>query len=137
MRLVVAVEKELAQLNQREVDAEVTGDDDNEIGEGADREMNENAVVCCYLRVTATPIVFAINRAKCALLHLRFVRVRMPRYRLDKSRVTNIADCYASKARETQECKNMSLLHETRRGSDHTQDTQAWSDQRLTPVMQQ
>ena len=54
MRLVVAVEKELAQLNQREVDAEVAGDD-NEIGEGADGEMNENGVVCCYLRVTATP----------------------------------------------------------------------------------
>ena len=54
MRLVVAVEKERAQLNQREVDAEVTGDDDNEIGEGADGEMNENAVVCYYLRVTAT-----------------------------------------------------------------------------------
>ena len=51
------------------------GDDDNEIGEGADGEMNENAVVCCYLRVTATPIVFAIiNRAKCDVLHLRFAR---------------------------------------------------------------
>ena len=40
LRLVLAVEKKLAQLIQREVDAEVTGDD-NEIGEGADGEMNE------------------------------------------------------------------------------------------------
>ena len=55
MRLAVAVDKELAQLNQREVDTEVAGDDDNEIGEGADGEMNENAVVRYYLRVTATP----------------------------------------------------------------------------------
>ena len=72
LRLVFAVEKELAQLFQHEVDAEVTGDDDNEIGEGADGEMNENAVVCCNLRVTATPTAFAINRARCAVLHLRF-----------------------------------------------------------------
>ena len=69
MRLVVAVEKELAQLDQREVDAEVTGDDDNEIGEGADGEMNENAVVCCYLRVTATPrFVRACSYAKIVVL---------------------------------------------------------------------
>ena len=81
MRLVVAVEKELAQLNQREVDTEVAGDDDNEIGEGADGEMNENAVVCYYLRVTATPVFVCQDS------------------RLDKRRVTNIADCYASKAR--------------------------------------
>ena len=73
MRLVVAVEKELAQLTQREVDAEVNGDDD-ELGEGADGEMNENAVVCCNIRVTATPTVFAKKRAKCAVLHLRFAR---------------------------------------------------------------
>ena len=33
----------------------MTGDDYNEIGEGADGEMNENAIFCCYLRVTATP----------------------------------------------------------------------------------
>ena len=43
--------------------------------------------------------------------------------RLDKRRVTNIADCYASKARETQVCKSTPLLHESRRGSDHTQNT--------------
>ena len=64
----------MAQLIQREVDAEVVGDDNNEIGEGADGEMNENAVVCCNLRVTATPTVFAMNRAKWAVLHLRFAR---------------------------------------------------------------
>ena len=69
MRLVVAVEKELAQLNQREVDTEVAGDDDNEIGEGADGEMNENAVVCYYLRVTATPrFVRACSYAKIVVL---------------------------------------------------------------------
>ena len=69
MRLVVAVDKELTQLNQREVDAEVTGDDDNEIGEGADGEMNENAVVCCYLRVTATPrFVRGCSYAKIVVL---------------------------------------------------------------------
>ena len=70
MRLVVAVEKELAQLNQREVDTEVAGDDDNEIREGADGEMNE----------------------------------------------------------KTQECKSTTLLHESRRGSDHAQNTSIWSD---------
>ena len=69
MRLVVAVEKELAQLNQREVDTEVAGDDDNEIGEGADGEMNENAVVCCYFRVTATPrFARACSYAKIVVL---------------------------------------------------------------------
>ena len=69
MRLVVAVEKELAQLNQREVDTEVAGDDDNEIGEGADGEMNENAVVCYYLRVTATPrFARACSYAKIVVL---------------------------------------------------------------------
>ena len=123
MRLVVAVEKELAQLNQREVDTEVAGDDDNEIGEGADGEMNENAVVCCYLRVTATP---------------RFARACVfvcQDSRLDKRRVTNIAVCYASKVGETQVSKSTTLLHESRRGSDHTQNTSIWSDQRLTPIM--
>ena len=40
----------------------MTGDDDNEIGEGADGEVNENAVVCCYLRVTATPIDRVCNK---------------------------------------------------------------------------
>ena len=69
MRLVVAVEKELAQLIQREVDAEVTGDDDNEIGESADSEMNEHAVICCYLPVTATPrFVRACSYAKIVVL---------------------------------------------------------------------
>ena len=46
-----------------------------------------------------------------------------------------IADCYASKVRETQVCKSTTLLHESRRGSDHTQNTSIWSDQRLTPIM--
>ena len=55
--------------------------------------------------------------------------------RLEKRRVTNIADCYASKVRETQVCKSTTLLHESRRGSDHTQNTSIWPDQRLTPIM--
>ena len=38
-------------------------------------------------------------------------------------------------SRETQVCKSTSLLHESRRGSDHTQNTSIWSDQRLTPIM--
>ena len=74
LRLIDAVETELAELIQHEVDAEVIGDDDNDIGDGVDGKMNENAVVCCNLRVTATPTVFAINHVYCAVLHLRFVR---------------------------------------------------------------
>ena len=69
MRLVVAVEKELAQLIQREVNAEVIGEHDIEIGEGADGEMNENVVMCCYLRVTATPrFARACSYAKIVVL---------------------------------------------------------------------
>ena len=69
MRLVIAVEKELAQLNQREVDAGVAGDGDNEIGEGADGEMNENAVVCLLFLVTATPrFVRACSYTKIVVL---------------------------------------------------------------------
>ena len=124
----------------------MTGDDDNEIGEGADGEMNENAVVCCYLRVTATPTVFAINRGKCAVLHLRFARAcscakivvltnaGSPILRVGKAEYSGML---CLKARETQECKSRSLLHDSRRGSDHTHEIQEWSDQRLTPVMQQ
>ena len=51
--------------------------------------------------------------------------------RLDKRRVTNIADCYASKARETPVCKSTPLLHESRRGSDHTQNTSIYC---ITPI---
>ena len=92
MRLVVAVEKELAQLNQLEVDVEVAGDDDNEIGEGADGEMNEKRRHLllpprdCHAEVRACVFVCQDSR-------------------LDKRRVTNIADCYASKAEKHKNLK--------------------------------
>ena len=111
MRLVVAVEKELAQLNQREVDTEMAGDDDNEIGVGADGEMNENAVVCYYLRVTATP---------------RFARA------CSYAKIVVLTNAGSPILRIAMHPKHDFIA---RRGSDHTQNTSIWSDQRLTPIM--
>ena len=67
------------------------------------------------------PLLFGVDTIECRITLLRNVIV--------------IADCYASEARETQVCKSTTLLHESRRGSDHTQNTSIWSDQRLTPIM--